>query len=643
MLLNLSIAFIRCWPLSVLKVMAQILGCVGYIVLPKKTRTIYLNLKTGFGATHSHREIKQLTLKVYQNFILSLFEFWKVSKWSKDQLNGFVEIQGVEHWHHAHALSRGVIFAAFHSGNWELMSLMGGMIKVPYHIVANRQDKIPIFDEMLTAFRLSTGANILVPGEDTKKIIEAIKRNEALSLAVDMGGKEGLAVSFLGKSISMSSGAVRLAMKYGCVICPAWIRRTSKGHLLTVIDHLPLTVSDNQEDFVKNMNMLAAIFERCIKEYPSEYLWFYKMFKYSKHIDVVLMDDGKKGHYHQSLGIVQILKEIAQSKDKIIRQNDVPIHYRFVGARALLSFLAILSCVFPFIRGRWILLITVHPNTLKALDTIKGDVVVSTGSGNGPVAFIYALIHRCKTIVSLRQGIVPLYVFDRVICPMHDGDIGIESPTRINTKAALNHMDDKYLATAKRELENRFSHLKNDVRFKFALLIGGDTKGVKAQTEIVKGILRHLKEACRHYRGALLMTTSRRTPTYIETALKQDLIGFDALALAVYPNQEEVNYAMGGILAMADLIIVSSESISMISEALTAGKMVIAFSLDGKKVDASQNKYERFIENMQEEGYLVSASVSDLPQKIAMLMSRKVVLNKLNDRQHVKKHLEHVI
>src|SRR4029077_16047881 len=118
-------------------------------------------------------------------------------------------------------------------------------------------------------------------GVATKEIIKALRNNEIVSLALDQGGKTGLIVPFLGKTASISTGAIRMSLKYGCAVCPVWIERHSDGkHGLTVSPAMTLTVTgDLEKDIKVNVIKAANHFERLLKEYPVEYMWFYKVFK----------------------------------------------------------------------------------------------------------------------------------------------------------------------------------------------------------------------------------------------------------------------------------------------------------------------------------------------------------------------------
>ena len=115
---------------------------------------------------------------------------------------------------------------------------------------------------MLNEYRTIAGAHVIFAGVATKEIIRAMKDNEVVSLVLDQGGKTGLAVPFFGKTASMSTGAMRLALKYGCAVCPVWIERRSNGkNVLRFSPAMDLAVTgDLEKDLKVNISNAANHF-----------------------------------------------------------------------------------------------------------------------------------------------------------------------------------------------------------------------------------------------------------------------------------------------------------------------------------------------------------------------------------------------
>ena len=64
------------------------------------------------------------------------------------------------------------------------------------------------------------------------------------------------------------------------------------------------------------------------------------------------------------------------------------------------------------------------------------------------------------------------------------------------------------------------------------------------------------------------------------------------------------------ILAASDIVLVSGESISMVSEAVSSGKPVLVFMPDKKSEKIT--KYDKFVEELRERGYLLIVKPNDI-------------------------------
>jgi len=146
-----------------------------------------------------------------------------------------------------------------------------------------------------------------------------------------------------------------------------------------------------------------------------------------------------------------------------------------------------------------------------------------------------------------------------------------------------------------------------------------------------------------HYNADILLTTSRRTPGEIEQIILKGLKNFERCSLCIIANQRNIPEAVGGILGLSDLVIVSGESISMVSEALSSGKCTIVFSPHGRYGDRPRDKYEDFVLKLNEQGYLMVTSADDMKAKITQLLSRKITLKTLDDQSIIQSGLEAII
>jgi len=637
--------FLNLLPISVGLWIGRSLGWLGYFFLSKKRKVVYANLKTIYAATHSPSQLRAMTKQVFINFLQSVVEFMCLPKMHRLGFEKFVDLQDKENIDRATDLGKGVILLAIHSGSWELASVVGGVTKGRYHVVANDQSKLPEFDKMLNEYRSIAGAHVIKAGVATKEIIKAMRNNEVVSLVLDQGGKTGLAVPFFGKTASMSTGAFRLALKYGCAVCPVWIeRRGGSKHLLRISPAMSMTVTgDLEKDLKVNIEKAANHFERQLKEHPIEYMWFYKVFKYSSQTRVLIIDDGRTGHLRQSQSLARNLKEVLKRKGRSIEENVFTLQWRGNWAASVFSFYVFLAQYFGFLKREDCLRLFLTDPSYKYLMKFKADYIISCGSQASGINFILSQNHMAKSISILTPGLLSKERFNAIVLPQHDKQKPLRRARLIRTKVSPNLINALYLKEQGEGLIKHFSHLKGNVRTKFGVLIGGDTKGVTFEPDQIHELISQIKESALHYNADILITTSRRTPAAIEQLILNELKNFERCSLCIIANKHNIPEAVGGILGLSDLIIVSGESISMVSEALSSGKRVIVFSPHGQYKDIARDKYEEFVLKLNDEGYLMTTSVENLKAKIVQLLSRKITLKSLDDQGIIQSGLEAIV
>ncbi len=163
--------------------------------------------------------------------------------------------------------------------------------------------------------------------------------------------------------------------------------------------------------------------------------------------------------------------------------------------------------------------------------------------------------------------------FDLVAVPYHD-------PTRgenvIVTDAAPNRITPEKLIGAR----DSFPELSALPAPRIAVLIGGSSKAYTLTPEIMRKLCAQLGDV----NGSLMITPSRRTGADNVKILKDSLPG----AYIYDGNGDNPYFAM---LALADIILVTADSTSMISDACSTGKPVYMIGLEGghPRIDALHN------------------------------------------------------
>ncbi len=633
-------------PLGFALWIGRMIGTIGYYSGFKGKRIAYNNLRIAFCGTKTDQEIRQILKQCYEHFGQNIIELGRLPLTGKTGYQKIVRLEGKEHIEQAMGRGKGVIFLAIHSGNWELSSLVGSMIGYPYNLIAHVQKRTPLLAKLLMAYRVAAGAKIISTGAQTREIIHRLKANEIITLVVDQGGKDGQLVEFFGRQAAMSTGAIRLALKYGASICLVDISRQENGqHRLVVDEPLELIETGHEvDDLNANLAMIVKSFEDKISKHPQEYLWFYKIWKYSNTINILILDDGRTGHLRQSQALASLVADALRVKGKTVQQKIAVVQFRSTLTKRLCALTSFLGQWIPGLRSAGWLRLLLTKESFKQLTSIKADYLISCGAAVAGAHFLSVPWQTAKSMVILKPGLLPFERFDLVVLPQHDLPRRVHPKARVAvTRTALNLVDTQYLARQSQLLLSRYSHLKNSYRTKIGVMIGGDTKNIEFTESAIKIVIHQLKEVALQLNADILLTTSRRTPENIEQLIWREFKKFERCALLISATHSNVPEAIGGILGLCDYLVVSGESISMVSEAVASGKKTIVFVMGRTSTDGKGNKYEQFVDKLNEQGYLMACPVQGIGQTLYNAMRDKIRFKLLNDRDAIVKIIEQVV
>ncbi len=171
--------------------------------------------------------------------------------------------------------------------------------------------------------------------------------------------------------------------------------------------------------------------------------------------------------------------------------------------------------------------------------------------------------------------------FDLVISPAHDPARG---DNVFVTDASPNRIKPQKLQNAKEKFP-ALAELKSP---RVAVLIGGDSK---AHT-LTESVMQRLAKQLKGLDASLMVTMSRRTGKANEKILKKALNGTGAF---IWDGEGENPYF--ALLGLADFIIVTSDSVSMLSEASTTGKPVYMVPLEG-----GSPRLDKFHKSLMDQG-----------------------------------------
>jgi len=586
------------------------------------------NIKKAFGDKLSLREISQVTRDFYQSFGQTIMEVFLFPFVDKSYLDKYVDFDKVENIFAGLKMGKGVILAVIHEGSWEMSNMISSNLGYPYNVIVREQPKYPRLNNLLNLYRSQKGSKLIRRQNQTKEIIRVLKDNEAIAMTIDQGGKDGVIVDFFGSPASMSTGAIRLALKLGAAIIPVFLTRTNGPYIKLFLDP-PFEIKktgDTEKDVAENLQRLVNLYEKYLTLYPKEYLWTYKIWKYGRAKNILILSDGKVGHLRQAQGLGEIVSSSLKERNEIANVQTIEIRFRNKISRSALALGTVFGGKYSCQGCLWCLRKFLDKDIYAALIKAKPDIIISCGSSVAPVNFVLSRQNLAKSLVVMRPALLSTKRFDLVVMSRHD-----QAPKRKNIvviDGALNLIDDEYLKSQGQSLAQKVNIAKE---FVLGLLIGGDTKDFKLSEGSIRKLIAQVKESLEKFDGEVLITTSRRTPANIERLLKEEFKDHPRCKLLIIANEKNIPEAVGGILALSRVIITSPESISMICEAVNSKKHVLVFKSPGLS-----RKHERFLAHFAENKYIYLAEANNLSKTINDAWLTKPQVHTLKDNDLVK-------
>ena len=292
-----------------------------------------------------------------------------------------------------------------------------------------------------------------------------------------------------------------------------------------------------------------------------------------------VLTDNRMGSVGQARGITAQLNaahfEVLEKKIEYTKLSGLP---NFIRQKSLIG---LTSASKKEITGPW-------PN-----------MVLSISRRTVPVArYIKKKSPQTKLIQLMYPGETGIDDFSLVILPEHDKDKPYHKSFRYII-GAPHRVTNQVLKEAALKWNTSFEKLPKPWT---ALIVGGSVKGKPFSLENVEEFAKKVATFKKETGGSLLITTSRRT------GIEAEKLILDALK-----DVPSYNYLWGdksenpylGFLALADNIIATGDSVSMVSEACGTGKPVFVF--EGKSW--LSKKHYRFIHALYENRYAAPLDV----------------------------------
>lgn len=577
--------------------------CFGLMIyfFSKRRHVAYADLKFAFGG--SPREIKRIIRKHYQHLGQSAVEFMRIPDFNESFVKDEILIDHVERFYEISNKGQGALLLTAHYGNWELIQIVAGLLGYPIHVLMQDQKKSKL-NALLNDSRKSRGSAVVSKGINMREMIKALREGSLVGVLGDQsaGKKEGIIVRFFGRKTTIPTGAFELATRMNVPILPAFIARMKSGkHQIFVKEPMIFkTASKDSEDYREVVEKYVSILEDLIRQHPEQWLWAKKRWKYSWTKKIVVLRDGKPGHEKQSAAVLKAFQNVESQYGRGGMEYPVEmidVKYRSNFHRSLFFVIAIF--LYPLAQGRLSYLkFFLNRECFERIKIATADFVISTGSSLVPINLFLARENRGKSAVVMKPPFPYNYFkYDLSLVPIHDqGRVPAESIRTMLTPS------DNFLNEASLDELDLSKELSNPAQVKIGLFLGGKTGDYSLDVVAVEKMMRILQRISAHS-GDFVLTTSRRTSTTVSKFIKRYLPQFPACQRAIIATEDTRSGIVEEIMRICSVLVVTEDSLSMISEAVCSGKEVYVLRVDQLK--KLPMKHQSFTASLEARGAVV--------------------------------------
>lgn len=227
------------------------------------------------------------------------------------------------------------------------------------------------------------------------------------------------------------------------------------------------------------------------------------------------------------------------------------------------------------------------PNPLAAVaDSIKAPLPQLAIGCGGMAGAVLAALRQSMRVVQVQNPRMDISRFDLIIANRHDELTG---PNVFVTRTAVHRVTQARLDAEAVAWRDRLAAYKRPL---VAVLLGGSNGRYRLDAAVGGRLARELTDMVRRDGVGIVVTPSRRTDPAVTALIRQALA---PLGGWVWDGVGENPYF--GMLALADMIVVTQDSVSMISEAAATGAPVTWATLPGRS-----RRQGLFLKTMTDEG-----------------------------------------
>jgi len=260
-------------PTKVGYLIARLTADTVYIFWPSLRAAVAANIRPVLGPQVDNATLKRTVRGVLRNAAKNYFDLIHLPHMKLDDMDSRITAHGWHNFEDALNRGKGVIVVTAHLGSFDMAG----------QILAARSAKVAVLVEPLEppallnhviALRRSKGLTCIPAQLGVLGVVtEALRRGETVGLVCDRDiGKDSFKSKFFGKETTFPTGAVRIAMRTGAAVVPAFNLRRGDGRYDAYFEPALDIIPSGDDAVARNMEQVIAVMEKYIRISPEQWV-----------------------------------------------------------------------------------------------------------------------------------------------------------------------------------------------------------------------------------------------------------------------------------------------------------------------------------------------------------------------------------
>jgi KDO2-lipid IV(A) lauroyltransferase len=257
-------------------------AAAAYALRTPLRRAAMFNLTLAF-PDWSDAKRKRVIRRMIQQIGWMAAEFSQFPKYTRENIQKIVVLDGFENFDAARRRGKGVLFLTGHMSAWELAPFAHALYGHPLHFlvrpIANRR-----VDALINRYRCLSGNQPIQKNKSARSILRILADGGTVGILSDHNTvlEESVFVDFFGIPASTTSGLARIALRTDAAVVPGFLSWDSarRKYRLRFEPAIELArTGDEESDVRENTARFTKTIEDYVRAYPDQWLWVHKRWK----------------------------------------------------------------------------------------------------------------------------------------------------------------------------------------------------------------------------------------------------------------------------------------------------------------------------------------------------------------------------